>query len=194
MTLNGWLQILFFSLCVLLVAKPVGVYLVKVFDGSLGWLRWVERPIYRLCGVDAHEDQHWTRYAAGVLLFSVASMLLTYVVLRLQHVLPLNPQHLAAVVDRQAFETAASFTTNTNWQSYGGETTMSYFSQMTQLAFHNFVSAAVGHRGGGGARARHRAQVGRPARQLLGRPRARHALRAAPALAHRRACCSCSRA
>src|SRR4029077_10809280 len=83
-------------------------------------------------------------YAAGLLLFSVASMLLTYIVLRLQRVLPLNPQHLAAVPDRQAFETSASFTTNTNWQSYSGETTMSYFSQMTQLAFHNFASAAVG--------------------------------------------------
>ena len=79
-----------------------------------------------------------------MLLFSVVSMLLTYVALRLQHLLPLNPQRLPAVPDRQAFETAASFTTNTNWQSYGGETTMSYFSQMTQLAFHNFVSAAVG--------------------------------------------------
>jgi K+-transporting ATPase ATPase A chain len=144
MTLNGWLQILFFSLCVLLVAKPLGVYLVRVFDGSYRWLSWLERPIYRLCGVDEREDQHWTRYAAGLMLFSVASMLLTYLVLRLQRVLPLNPQHLPAVADRQAFETAASFTTNTNWQSYAGEQVMSYFSQMTQLAFHNFGSAAVG--------------------------------------------------
>jgi potassium-transporting ATPase potassium-binding subunit len=94
--------------------------------------------------VDANEDQHWTRYAAGMLLFSGASMLLTYVALRLQHLLPLNPQHFPAVTDRQAFETSASFTTNTNWQSYSGESVMSYFSQMTQLAFHNFMSAAVG--------------------------------------------------
>jgi K+-transporting ATPase ATPase A chain len=144
MTLNGWLQILLFSLCVLLAAKPIGVYLVRVFDGSDRWLSWLERPIYRLCGVDEHEDQHWTRYAAGLMLFSVASMLLTYLVLRLQRVLPLNPQHLPAVSDRQAFETSASFTTNTNWQSYVGEQVMSYFSQMTQLAFHNFASAAVG--------------------------------------------------
>jgi K+-transporting ATPase ATPase A chain len=144
MTLNGWLQILLFSLCVLLAAKPIGVYLVRVFDGSYRWLSWLERPIYRLCGVDEHEDQHWTRYAAGLMLFSVASMLLTYLVLRLQRVLPLNPQHLPAVSDRQAFETSASFTTNTNWQSYVGEQVMSYFSQMTQLAFHNFASAAVG--------------------------------------------------
>jgi len=105
MTLNGWLQILFYCLCVLLVAKPLGIYLVRVYDGSFTWLRPIERVIYRVCGVDASEDQHWTRYAGGMLLFSVASMLLTYLVLRLQAVLPLNPQHLAAVTDRQAFET-----------------------------------------------------------------------------------------
>ena len=120
MTLNGWLQILFYCLCVLLVAKPLGVYLVRVYDGSLTLLGPLERTIYRVCGVDAGEDQHWTRYAGGMLLFSVASMLLTYVVLRLQAVLPLNPQHFPAVPDRQAFETSASFTTNTNWQSYAG--------------------------------------------------------------------------
>ncbi len=144
MTLNGWLQIAFFCAILLAVTKPLGTYLVKVFDGSLQWLCPVERAMYRLAGVNADEDQHWTRYTAGVLLFSLASMLLTYAVLRLQHLLPLNPQHLGAVVDRQAFETAASFTTNTNWQSYSGESTMSYFSQMTQLAFHNFVSGALG--------------------------------------------------
>jgi len=144
MTANGWLQILFYCACVLLITKPLGIYLVKVYDGSMRWLRPVERLIYRACGVDADEDQHWTRYAGAMLLFSLATMLLTYVVLRLQHVLPLNPQGLAAVTDRQAFETSASFTTNTNWQSYVGEQVMSYFSQMTQLAFHNFVSAAVG--------------------------------------------------
>ncbi len=144
MTTNGWLQIAFFATCVLLVAKPLGIYLVRVYDGSLRWLAPIERAIYRVAGIDADEDQHWTRYAAGMLLFSAASMLFTYVALRLQGVLPLNPQGLPAVPARQAFETAASFTTNTNWQSYGGESTMSYLSQMTQLAFHNFVSAAVG--------------------------------------------------
>ena len=144
MTASGWLQILLYVACVLAITKPLGIYLVKVHDGSMRWLRPVEQIIYRVCGVDPGEDQHWTRYAAAMLLFSVASMLLTYVVLRLQHVLPLNPQGLAAVADRQAFETSASFTTNTNWQSYGGEQVMSYFAQMTQLAFHNFASAAVG--------------------------------------------------
>jgi K+-transporting ATPase ATPase A chain len=144
MTINGWLQIAFFSLAVLAVAKPLGVYLVRVYDGTAKWCAPLERLIYRACGVDAAEDQHWTRYAASMLIFSLATMLLSYVVLRLQHLLPFNPQHLGAVPDRQAFETSASFTTNTNWQSYAGETTMSYFSQMNQLAFHNFVSAAVG--------------------------------------------------
>jgi K+-transporting ATPase ATPase A chain len=144
MTLNGWLQILFYSACVLLVAKPLGIYLVRVYDGTYTWLGPVERAIYRVCGVDPSDDQHWTRYAGGLLLFSAASMLLTYLVLRLQHVLPLNPQHFPAVTDRQSFETSASFTTNTNWQSYVGESVMSYFSQMTQLAFHNFISAAAG--------------------------------------------------
>lgn len=144
MTMNGWVQIAIFSLFTLAIAKPLGVYLVRVFDGRMMWLRAIERPIYALCGIDEKDDQHWTRYLAGVLLFSLASMLLTYVALRVQHLLPLNPQQLPAVTDRQAFETAASFTSNTNWQSYVGESTMSYFSQMTQLAFHNFVSAGVG--------------------------------------------------
>ncbi|MBC8086297.1 MAG: potassium-transporting ATPase subunit KdpA, partial [Phycisphaerae bacterium] len=144
MTANGWLQILFFAVAVLAIAKPLGIYLVRVYDGSIKWLSPVERIIYKVCGIDPQEDQHWTRYGASMLLFSVMTLLLTYVVLRLQHLLPLNPQGLAAVPARQAFETAASFTSNTNWQSYGGESTMSYFSQMTQLAFHNFVSAAVG--------------------------------------------------
>jgi K+-transporting ATPase ATPase A chain len=144
MTLNGWLQILFYCLCVLLIAKPLGLYLVHVYDGSVRWLAPVERIIYKTCGVDPQDDQHWTRYAGGMLLFSAATMLLTYLVLRLQHLLPFNPQHFPAVTDRQSFETSASFTTNTNWQSYSGESVMSYFSQMTQLAFHNFVSAAVG--------------------------------------------------
>jgi K+-transporting ATPase ATPase A chain len=144
MTANGWLQIAFYSIVLLALTKPMGLSILKVYDGSVTWLRPVERFIYRISGIDPEEDQHWTQYAAAMLIFSLASMLLTYIVLRLQHVLPLNPQKLGAVVDRQAFETAASFTTNTNWQSYAGESTMSYFSQMNQLAFHNFMSAAAG--------------------------------------------------
>lgn len=144
MTANGWLQILFYAVVVFAITKPMGLYILKVYDGSFRWLAPVERAIYRLLGIDPEEDQHWTRYAAALLVFSAVSMLVTYVVLRLQGHLPLNPFQRSAVVDRQAFETAASFTTNTNWQSYAGETTMSYLSQMTQLAFHNFASAACG--------------------------------------------------
>jgi K+-transporting ATPase ATPase A chain len=144
MTANGWLQIILFAVAVLAITKPAGVYILRVYDGSMRWLAPVERAIYRVSGIDPDEDQHWTRYAAGLLLFSAVSMLVTYVALRLQDHLPLNPFARGAVSDRQAFETAASFTTNTNWQSYSGETMMSYFAQMTQLAFHNFGSAAVG--------------------------------------------------
>jgi len=144
MTANGWLQIAFYSVVLLALTKPMGIAILKVYDGSATWLGPIERFIYRIGGVDPEEDQHWTQYAAAMLIFSFVSMLLTYVALRLQHLLPFNPQKLPAVVDRQAFETAASFTTNTNWQSYSGESTMSYFSQMNQLAFHNFMSAAAG--------------------------------------------------
>ena len=144
MTTNGWMQIALFCALLLAVTKPMGIYLTRVYDGSLRWCAPFERVLYRLAGVTPDEDQHWTRYSAAMLLFSAASLLLTYGVLRIQHWLPLNPQHLPGVIDRQAFETAASFASNTNWQSYAGEATMSYLSQMTQLAFHNFVSAGVG--------------------------------------------------
>jgi potassium-transporting ATPase potassium-binding subunit len=144
MTWNGWAQILAFSLVLLLVTKPAGIYLTRVYDGSLQYLGRVERVIYRVCGVDPRENQHWLDYLVAAMLFSAVSMLVTYVALRAQGHLPLNPQQLPGVTDRQAFETAASFATNTDWQSYAGEATMSYLSQMTQLAFHNFVSAAAG--------------------------------------------------
>jgi potassium-transporting ATPase potassium-binding subunit len=144
MTILGWMQIAIYAVALLLVTKPLGIYLHRVYTGESRWLAPVERVIYRVSGVDPAEDQHWTRYLGGMLLFSLVSMLMTYAVLRLQRWLPFNPQHLAAVPERQAFETSASFTTNTDWQSYVGESTMSYFSQMTQLAFHNFTSAATG--------------------------------------------------
>ncbi|HSU96089.1 MAG TPA: potassium-transporting ATPase subunit KdpA, partial [Gemmatimonadaceae bacterium] len=144
MTWNGWAQILAFSLVLLLITKPAGIYLTRVYDGSLQYLGWLERVIYRVCGVDPRETQHWLDYLIAAMLFSAVSMLVTYVALRAQGHLPLNPQQLPGVADRQAFETAASFATNTDWQSYAGESTMSYLSQMMQLAFHNFVSAAVG--------------------------------------------------
>jgi K+-transporting ATPase ATPase A chain len=148
MTLNGWLQLALFVAAVLAVAKPLGAYMTRVFDGRptlLGKaLRPLERLIHRLCGVDETKEQHWTAYSASVLAFSAASMLSLYLLLRCQQWLPLNPQAFGPVSSELAFNTAASFTTNTNWQAYSGESTMSYLAQMAGLAFHNFASAAAG--------------------------------------------------
>jgi K+-transporting ATPase ATPase A chain len=148
MTLNGWLQILFFLLAVFLVTPPLGSFMARVFTRQRTWLdpvaRPIERLIYRATGVDERREMRWTEYAVSVLLFSVVSMLVLYAMQRLQGLLPLNPQGFAGVAPDLAFNTAASFTTNTNWQSYSGESTMSYFTQMAGLAYHNFVSAAAG--------------------------------------------------
>ncbi|MBJ6760617.1 potassium-transporting ATPase subunit KdpA [Myxococcaceae bacterium JPH2] len=148
MTLMGWLQILLFFALVLALTKPLGGYLFRVFEGEHQPLPRVlgpvERVLLRLCGADARQEQTWTQYTVAMLAFSLLSMLGTYAIQRLQHVLPLNPQGLPAVGPELAFNTAASFTANTNWQSYAGESTMSYLSQMMGLAWHNFVSAAVG--------------------------------------------------
>ena len=150
MTAIGWLQIVVFFLVVLALTKPLGVYMHRVFeprDGRLPLPRLlgpIERFCFRVCGVDPNREQTWVAYTLSMLLFSALGVLGTYAVLRLQHLLPLNPQHLPAVEPRLAFNTAASFVTNTNWQSYAGESTMSYFSQMVGLAWHNFTSAATG--------------------------------------------------
>jgi len=148
MTLNGWLQILFFLLAVFVVTRPLGAYMARVFSGQYTWLdpaaRPIERLIYRLSAVDETRGMRWTEYAISILLFSVVSMLVLYVMQRVQGLLPFNPQGFGAVPPDLAFNTAASFTTNTNWQNYSGESTMSYLTQMAGLAYHNFVSAAVG--------------------------------------------------
>ena len=148
MTANGWLQFALFCLILLASVRPVGVYLARVLEGERTWLsrvlRPIERLIYKLCGVHADKEMNWREYAFAVLGFSAVSMLLTYAIERLQNFLPWNPQHLAAVGPDLAWNTAASFTTNTNWQSYTPETTMSYLTQMAGLATHNFWSAAVG--------------------------------------------------
>ncbi len=148
MTINGWFQIAIFLALVLLVTKPTGVFMTRVFNREQTFLdpvlRPVERLIYRMTGVDENHEMRWTEYAASMLLFSVVSMLLLYLMERVQGFLPLNPQKLAAVPQALAFNTAASFTTNTNWQNYSGEATMSYLTQMAGLAYHNFASAAVG--------------------------------------------------
>jgi K+-transporting ATPase ATPase A chain len=148
MTLNGWLQILFFLLAVFLVTPLLGGFMARVFSRQRTWLdpvvRPVERLIYKLTGVDESHEMRWTEYSVALLLFSVVSLLVLYAMQRLQAVLPFNPQGFAGVAPDLAFNTAVSFTTNTNWQAYSGESTMSYFTQMAGLAYHNFVSAAVG--------------------------------------------------
>jgi potassium-transporting ATPase potassium-binding subunit len=148
MTANGWLQILFFLVVVFLLTKPLGVFMARVFSGQKTFLdpvlRPVERLIYRLCGVNEKQEMRWTEYAGAMLLFSGVSMLLLYLIERTQRWLPLNPQKFANVEPGLAFGTAASFTTNTNWQAYSGESMMSYLTQMAGLAYHNFASAAVG--------------------------------------------------
>ena len=149
MTGNGWFQILFFLALILAVTKPMGVFMTRVFNREKTFLdpvlRPVERLVYRLCGVDESHEMRWTEYAASMLLFSVVSMLLLYLIQRIQLHLPFNPQKFAGVLpEHLAWNTAASFTTNTNWQAYSGESTMSYFTQMAGLAYHNFASAATG--------------------------------------------------
>jgi K+-transporting ATPase ATPase A chain len=148
MTFNGWLQILLFFALILTVTKPLGVFMARVFNRERTFLdpvlRPVERLIYRLTGVDERREMRWTEYAAAMLLFSVVSMVVLYAMQRMQAWLPFNPEKLANIEPSSSFNTAASFTTNTNWQSYVPEVTMSYLTQMAGLAYHNFISGAVG--------------------------------------------------
>ncbi|MGZ4733180.1 MAG: potassium-transporting ATPase subunit KdpA [Terriglobales bacterium] len=148
MTANGWLQIIVYLALILALTKPVGIFMARVFNRERTFLdpvlRPVERLLYRLTLVDEEHDMRWTEYAFCMLLFSGVSMLVLYLIERVQLALPLNPQKFAGVAPDLAFNTAASFTTNTNWQNYGGEATMSYLTQMAGLAYHNFASAAVG--------------------------------------------------
>jgi K+-transporting ATPase ATPase A chain len=144
---EGWLQILLFFAAVFAVTAPLGAFMHRVMEGGGHFLRrplgWLERLVYRVGGVDGRE-QTWPVYAGGLLAFSASTMLVTYAMQRLQHLLPFNPQKLGPVEAFSSFNTAASFTTNTNWQGYAGEATMSYLTQMAGLAWHNFVSAAAG--------------------------------------------------
>src|SRR6202162_5452881 len=148
MTANGWLQIFLYLGAISPVPKPAGIFMARVFNRERTFLdpvlRPVERLLYRITLVDEDHDMRWTEYAFSMLLFSGVSMLARYLIERVQQFLPLNPQKFAGVAPELAFNTAASFTTNTNWQNYAGEATMSYFTQMAGLAYHNFASAAVG--------------------------------------------------
>jgi potassium-transporting ATPase potassium-binding subunit len=149
MNASGWIQLIFFCFVLLALTRPMGLYLIQVLDPKgRTWLDPVVQPvegwIYRLAGIDPAQEQDWQGYAISLLVFSLVSLSLTYLILRLQQFLPLNPQGFGAVSSDLAFNTAASFTTNTNWQNYGGESTLSYLSQMVGLALHNFVSSAAG--------------------------------------------------
>ncbi|MGA7630885.1 MAG: potassium-transporting ATPase subunit KdpA [Terriglobales bacterium] len=148
MTSNGWIQIGLFLALILAITKPLGVFMARVFSGERTFLdpvfRPIERLLYRVTGVDEKHEMRWTEYAFTMLLFSGVSMLLLYLIERVQQFLPWNPQKFGAVAQALAFNTAASFTTNTNWQNYSGESAMSYLTQMAGLAYHNFTSAAVG--------------------------------------------------
>jgi K+-transporting ATPase ATPase A chain len=148
MNANGWFQIIFFIFVILLITKPLGVFMTRVFGGEKTFLdpvlRPVEKLVYRLTGVDEKHEMRWTEYAIAMLLFSGVSMTLLYLIERTQKWLPFNPQNFGNVEPGLAFGTAASFTTNTNWQAYSGESMMSYLTQMAGLAYHNFASAAVG--------------------------------------------------
>ena len=148
MSLNGWLQIALFITLVVWLARPMGSYITQVFERRKTLLDPVfvpcERVLYRITGIDAAHEMFWTEYAGSMLVFSAATLVLTYAIERMQHLLPLNPQHLPAVEPALALNTAISFTTNTNWQAYTPEATMSYLTQMLGLTTHNFWSAAVG--------------------------------------------------
>jgi K+-transporting ATPase ATPase A chain len=149
MTQNDYLQLGLYLAIILAVTPVLGLYMTRLFSGEIGWLRPIERPLFALAGVSAGHDgngreQHWSAYAIAMLVFNLAGFLLLFAILRLQDMLPLNPQGLPAVPSDLAFNTAVSFVTNTNWQAYGGEGTMSYFSQMAGLTVQNFVSAATG--------------------------------------------------
>src|SRR6195256_2244382 len=143
MTANGWIQIALFCLAILICVKPLGLYMARVFEGEIKFLAPVERFIYRLCGVKG-EEQHWTAYTIALLAFSIAGFISLYLLQRFQAALPFNPQGMTPVTPDLAFNTSVSFITNTNWQSYVGETTMSYLVQMLGLTVHNFLSAATG--------------------------------------------------
>ena len=149
MDFYGWIQLVFYVVILLSLTRPIGIFLVRVLDADGRTfldpvLKPVERLLYRLLRLDPKKEQDWKQYTLSLLAFSLVGLLFTYTILRLQNLLPLNPQGFGAVSPDLAFNTAASFTTNTNWQSYGGESTLSHFSQMVGLAFHNFVSAAAG--------------------------------------------------
>ena len=168
MTANGWIQIAIYCAAILVCVKPLGLYMARVFEGEIKFLEPVERALYRLCGVKG-EEQHWTTYTIAMLAFSIAGFVSLYLMQRLQAVLPYNPQGMAAVTPDLSFNTSVSFVTNTNWQSYSGESTMSYLVQMLGLTVHNFLSRRHRHRAGHRPDPRLCPPLGQDPGQFLGR-------------------------
>jgi len=148
MTVNQWFQVIAYFITLLVLAYPLGIYIARVFENKPffldRWFGWLERLVYRIIGVKQGEEMNWKSYALAMLLFNVVGGVILYAMQRLQAYFPLNPAGQAAVPPDLSFNTAISFITNTNWQFYGGETTMSYLTQMAGLAVHNFLSAATG--------------------------------------------------
>ena len=173
MTANGWLQFVIYSIVLILTVRPVGIYLARVFEGERTWLdpllRPIERLTYRICGVNADHEMNWREYAFAMLGFSAISMLVTYAIERLQAILPFNPQGLPAVGTDLAWNTAASFTTNTNWQFYTPEATMSYLTEMARPGNAQFLFRGCGNRCRHRDHSRNQADEFRHHRQLLGR-------------------------
>ncbi len=188
MTANGYLQLVFYVVVLLALAKPLGAYMARIYEGEPAFLNRIgapfERLIYRLCGVDASKEMRWTEYAIASLVFSLVGLLLVYGLQRLQAFLPLNPASMAAVSPDSSFNTAVSFVTNTNWQGYGGESTMSYLTQMAGADGAELRLRGAGHGGGDRADPRIRPPVGADHRQFLGRSDPRHAVHPAAARFH----------
>ena len=192
MTLVGWLQIALLFGLALVTIKPLGLYMARLFEGERTFLspvlRPVERSLYAIAGVRPDREQGWLAYVLSMLAFNLAGFLILYALLRLQGVLPFNPQGFGAVAPDLAFNTAVSFVTNTNWQAYGGETTMSHFSQMAGLTVQNFLSGRLRHGHGHRLHPRLCPWLCNHAREFLGRHDPRHALRA-PAPRRKRGPC-----
>src|SRR3990172_1243287 len=148
MTANGTLQLVVYVVVLLALAKPLGAYMARIYEGEPAFLNRIgapfERLLYRVCGVNPQHEMRWTEYAVAAMAFNILGLLAVYALQRFQGGLPFNPQDLGGVSPESSFNTAVSFATNTNWQGYGGETTMSYLTQMLGLTVQNFVSAAVG--------------------------------------------------
>ena len=186
MTVIGWIQILLYCAIIVAITPVLGAYMTRVFTGERTFLSPILRPIeiaiYKIAGIDERQEQHAVTYTVGMLLFHVGGLFIIYALMRLQALLPFNPAEQSAVSEDLSFNTAVSFITNTNWQNYGGESTLSYLVQMLGLTHQNYLSAATGIVLGDRAHSRLCTAFGPHRRQLLGRCHALHALHPSPDL------------